>query len=388
MLIQPKYHAAGPFLEGLARVKVGNQWGFINTQGNIIIPAEFDRVSDFHDGLVWVKKESEFYFYHRNGKVAFRITTKTPGEMGMGAILQWPMIEKVHNFSEGFAVVENKYSLIQRPSNTPKVYGFINTNGEYVAYPLLRGAKDFCEGLAAVLVREKSWGFIDKNSFGSDPSKLELIIGPVYEEVKNFSEGLAAVQQGGYWGFINKRAKMVIQPKFIKVRSFSEGLAAVCLGGKKWGFIDPTGKLVFKCHWNYLIGNDFSDGLVIMNEHYRSPDGKWWNDFTVFNKNGKILYEFEKQFKNMYDFKEGVARAIVKPRNYVNDWLLINKRGVRIRQEYFIDGPSDGRLRFRRKVNNVLKWGYLNTEGKVVIQPRYDMAEDFSQGLAPVGIYQ
>ncbi|MBT8321313.1 MAG: WG repeat-containing protein, partial [Eudoraea sp.] len=36
-----------PFSEGLAAVRVGNQWGFINEQGDLVI--------DFRDDLVWNK---------------------------------------------------------------------------------------------------------------------------------------------------------------------------------------------------------------------------------------------------------------------------------------------------------------------------------------------
>jgi hypothetical protein len=51
-----------------------------------------------------------------------------------------------------------------------------------------------------------------------------------------FSEGLARVQVGEKWGFIDKTGNLVIQPQFDEASEFSEGLARVRIGDK-WGFV-------------------------------------------------------------------------------------------------------------------------------------------------------
>jgi hypothetical protein len=47
-------------------------------------------------------------------------------------------------------------------------------------------------------------------------------------------------------------------------------------------------------------------------------------------------------------------------------------------------GYSEGLFCVSKKVGNQEKWGYLNTEGKFVIEPQYDKAELFSEGYAVV----
>jgi hypothetical protein len=75
-----------------------------------------------------------------------------------------------------------------------------------------------------------------------------MVIPPQYDAdfyVIEFSEGLAPVQVGGKFGFIDKTGKMVIPPKYDDAFSFSEGLALVKIGDK-FRYIDKTGKFVWE----------------------------------------------------------------------------------------------------------------------------------------------
>lgn len=94
----------------------------------------------------------------------------------------------------------------------------------------------FSEGLAKVQKTNK-WGFIDKTG--------NFVVQPTFEDALNFSEGLAAVQQGkeGKWGFIDKTGKVVIACDFEKVGYFSNGIAQV-MQSNKCGFIDKKGTLL------------------------------------------------------------------------------------------------------------------------------------------------
>lgn len=66
--------------------------------------------------------------------------------------------------------------------------------------------------------------------------------GPRYQNVRSYSEGLAAVQQNnGRWGFINEHQNWVIPAKFEDAKEFQNGRAAVKLNGK-WGFINKRGE--------------------------------------------------------------------------------------------------------------------------------------------------
>ena len=94
-------------------------------------------------------------------------------------------------------------------------------------------ARDFHEGLAAVKSND-AWGYIDN---------LGRIVVPFVHripEAGDFSEGLAFV--GDH--FIDTNGRAALEGKtFEDARPFSQGLAAVQSGGR-WGYIDLTGKFV------------------------------------------------------------------------------------------------------------------------------------------------
>ena len=115
----------------------------------------------------------------------------------------------------------------------PYEKGFVKNLRFYDVY-------SFEEGLAAIEQNGK-WGFMDKQG--------KIIIKPKFEIVRDFSVGLAAVLLNGSWGFIDKKGKIIMEPQFECVREFSEGLVAVRIDGI-WGFMDKTGKLIISAQYD------------------------------------------------------------------------------------------------------------------------------------------
>lgn len=59
---------------------------------------------------------------------------------------------------------------------------------------------------------------------------------------RKFSEGLAAIERNGKWGFVDKTGKEVIPSIYKDVGDFSEGYAQVQrTWDGQWGFIDKNG---------------------------------------------------------------------------------------------------------------------------------------------------
>ncbi|EAJ6136156.1 WG repeat-containing protein [Campylobacter lari] len=83
--------------------------------------------------------------------------------------------------------------------------------------------------------KNEKWGLLD--SYG------KIAIEPKFNDVTNFSEGLAGVKLNDKWGFIDKNDKVVIKPKFDDAWGFSKGLAEVLLNGK-WVYIDKKGNII------------------------------------------------------------------------------------------------------------------------------------------------
>ncbi len=146
------------------------------------------------------------------------------------------------------------------------------------------------------LTTEK-WGYKDENG--------NIVIPAKYDEVENFSEGLALVKINGKWGFIDKTDKLVIPAKYDDAWPFSDGLARVKINGK-YGFIDKADKLVIPAKYDNAVG--FSDGLASV-----KINGKW----GFIDKTDKLvipaIYDYVREFKN------GKARVELNGREFYID---------------------------------------------------------------------
>ena len=78
----------------------------------------------------------------------------------------------------------------------------------------------------------------------------------------DFTNGLSRWKFGKKYGFIDRTGKTVIAPKFDLTFQFSEGLAAVMIGGK-WGYIDTAGRMVIQPR-ALMRADDFRNGLAFV----------------------------------------------------------------------------------------------------------------------------
>lgn len=200
-----------PFNDGLARYCTDeNKFGFVNTKGELAIPARFEYAGNFYEGLaavcMFVGNEERYGYIDKNGNMAINCQFSDADE-----------------FHEGLAVVGNG-----------KMRGFINTKGEYMINPQFDDVECFSESMA-VFDNGKMHGYIDK--------KGKYAINPQFDEAGDFHEGLAAVGNGSMFGYVDTKGNYVVNPQFDYACDFHNGIAAV-KSNNKWGLIDTKGKYV------------------------------------------------------------------------------------------------------------------------------------------------
>ena len=218
VVIESKFDLAGDFTEGLGLVKIGHKYGYIDTTGEIVVAPQFDGAKCFCGGLAQVKIGRKYSYIDKTGRLVSQ------------------MFDGVGDFSQGLAVVKLN-----------NLYGYVDTSGKLIIAPQFTDGKGFCEGLAAVKVGNK-YGYIDTSK--------QMLIPPQFNDAKNFSEGLAAVHVpwqllrfsvglgiGAKWGYIDVTGEVVITPQFQLAESFIEGQARVKLEGQE-RYINNQGELV------------------------------------------------------------------------------------------------------------------------------------------------
>ena len=156
------------FSSGLAAVKIGGLWGFIDMFGHLIIPYEFVNIGSFHDGLAKFYSRGRWGYIDRNGKIRIKAAFYEAGD-----------------FNNGLAPV--------RMRTNYRGWGFINKAGRFAIKRRYNFAEEFSDGLAGV-AGDARYGFIN--------ARAEWEYSPFYDGVRKFSEGFAAVRQGSKWGYI------------------------------------------------------------------------------------------------------------------------------------------------------------------------------------------
>jgi hypothetical protein len=177
----------------------------------------------------------------------------------------------------------------------------------------------------------------------------------------------------GGWGVLDVNSKWAIPPdkKIGLMYHFNEGLTFYGeedeLGGTMMGIIDENGNKLTEPR--YMAGYSFHDGLAIV----LYPSGERY----FVDRNGKEVYGPFLQ-NNAKDFNEGLAAVYVESKR---KWGYIDTSGKIVIQPIYdaVDSFSEGLACAKVKG----KWGYIDKTGKFVITPRFKMiAHPFSEGFA------
>lgn len=169
-----QYSQVGRILDGVAAVESNSKWGFINEDGQEVIPCIYEEVWRFSHGIVRVKHDGKWGFINKKGEEVIPCIFDDTGFLS----------------EEGLANVELNGK-----------YGFYNEKGYEIVPCIYDSAHDFCEGLALVM-KNNLFGFIDTTGKEVIPCKFEC--------ADDFFQGYAKVWDNAKWGIIDKDGKEVI----------------------------------------------------------------------------------------------------------------------------------------------------------------------------------
>jgi hypothetical protein len=243
------------------------------------------------------------------------------------------------------------------PFKNNGLFGFMDFDGNQIIEPIYDYLGFYNEGLA-VAAKNGKYGYIDKGNnviidfiyesgldFEGGRSIVGLngkvgvinraghIIMPIeFVDIGNFSEGLIYAKRDSLYGYYDNTGFQRIEEKFTEAFSFSKGLAKVQIG-KKQSFIDIYGSAIVPPIYESI--QFFNDSLFVFELNSR---------FGICKKNGLVLDSAK------YDVI-GVLS---------NDRALISKNG---------------------------KIGYLNGEGKVVLDLKFDEFPNFIEIGQFNGVY-
>ncbi|MBM7650695.1 WG repeat-containing protein [Neobacillus cucumis] len=211
------------------------------------------------------------------------------------------------------------------------------------------------------------WGYIN--------AKGKVVLPPIYDQAEDYQDnGLAIVHLMDKSGIINEQGYFIVKPKYDTIQSFSEGRSIVNdREGNK--VIDESGKVITDRAYT-VISPEYIQGRVEAAE----TDEQGNYQYGYLNKRGKIVIPLI--YESTSEFTEG--RAVVK--TLKGQYQLIDLTG-KVLQTYpyaWVGNYGQGLLSFKK--SNDGKYGYIDIQGNIVMEPNFTTAERFVDSRAVVSI--
>lgn len=272
----------------------------------------------------------------------------------------------VENDYEDEAVRYLKDFVKEYPDNQNAKDWFMRLKGSYTElYCSFDEMGEIVNGSMAV-IKEELYGIVDE--------KGQEIVECEYKETHPFSEnGFAlAKKEDGAYIYVDKdgQTRKVPDSEYQDLGMISEERAAACKSGK-YGYLDEEMEAAGKFSWDELTGIKNSTGAA-------RKDKKW----VLVDKEGKA--KGDKKYNDVIMDDDGFCsnqKCIFVKEN--KEYRLINTKGKRIGKLSFDDAKAFSEDGYAA-VCHEGKWGFVNTEGELVIDYTYEDAQSFGNGLAAV----
>lgn len=210
------------FSDGLAAYSVVDslgleRWGFLKTSGQIAIPAIYEDVGSFGDGLAAVLENGLWGYANREGTLVIR-----------------HQFSHARSFNNGYATV-----------GTEEGWGVIGSDGLYVVNPVY----------SEVISDDDHFWVKLNDRFGWIDASHAFRINPQFDSAYPFgNSSFAPVKLGDKYGYVDKEGKYMANPQFEEAFPFINGRAFARLNDKV-GIIDENARFVVNPQFDGLAAD-------------------------------------------------------------------------------------------------------------------------------------
>ena len=280
-------------------------FGYLNLQGQVVIPFEWETAEPFREGLAFVSSMNYSGFINEAGRKVI------PAD-------EWDIAYSFHN---GVAIVmksaTNEMSAIS--STGEKLFDFIHLT------PL---DSIFRDDWCPVLMNNESLSYVNTQG--------KLMASDDWSDIRQFTHGYAGVQNvEGKWGFVDSSGSMAIHYQFDHVdwlydqqTGFDEqGVALVTTGDSQW-LINAKGDIITNEPYDYYVVDNFTTvGTRIHARYIVSYPNQ--SQFGLLNANGNLVYAIE--YKEIMPLEGNIYALTKEEGTYYGDQngeiFFVNRSG-------------------------------------------------------------
>lgn len=218
------------------------------------------------------------------------------------------------------------------------------------------------------------YAVVEKNGlFGLVSEELEVVVQPIYQSVGMYDPetGLIPVEHNNEWFYIDSDGyKRMSAPEGTTfLGPFSDGVAPIAIG-EDWYVMDVDGNLSGN-KYGYI--GSFYNGVAAA----QNDEGKW----VLINKEAEpVSKEFDSIVIDDHGFCSKAGVVFVENNG---KFQLVDLEGNAVSDMEF-DEVSSFQLDEPAAVKVDDKWGFVSSKGEIIIEPQFEDAMSFSNGLAAV----
>ena len=380
------YARQGVFSGNRCQVQTDSLWGYMDEEGNEIIPCQYEEARPFSEGLAAVRKDGKWMFIGMGGDLAFELHTIEEEITAVGDFsggLAWFKVGHQYGYL-------NKLGKVAIPLDFTKVFDFKFG----VARAVFKGKTGLIDIVGKWILKPERFEYVtDFNKWGVAEArekfkgkrclinaKGEVLTPLKYTSIGDFHEGFAKISNGKFYGLLNTQGHEVLPIEFEAIGLVADGLLHVRpRHSHAWHYVDTLGNKAFE--GEFEVAEPFQHGKAFVQISHFDPDSR----FVINHKGEPLLMDQQDQF----EFYENGIFGLHTPNG--------KRVGHRRLNYYFADNnghPLFDRLFEKIKpykgetalVQEAHRWGMLNRNGLFVLPPKYPFVNMQDNGEAVVNL--
>jgi len=260
VLASGEWSAAGDFSEGLALVRTGNTFGYIDSTGTLIIPTVYSTGHSFYRGLAVIEAEE------KTGVINAKGETVISTDFDHITIHKEEQIIVCRDSQISFAFDLNGKELVRLENST-----MLDTDGKLISF--MKNDTAFFYDIAAkrigqtgkffniIYLGEHRWAGKQEHGYYLLDGEGNKITATPYSQINQFKDGIAVYGKDAAWGYLDLSGIELTGNVFVVAWDYKEKFARAAFE-QGITFIDDQQRIAFYPPPGTMDMRDFSEGLA------------------------------------------------------------------------------------------------------------------------------